>query len=280
MKLKDFIIPKTVREARAALKKLGDNGLVVAGGTALHFYGDQERTAVDITRIGLSGIRKKGGICRVGATTTLAELMAYSTKGWVLDLVARQTSTQQVRNISTLGGNVARVFPWADFPVVLLALDAEFVLLGKKERVVTADEFFDGQPARLLKHGDLLAWVEVPLLKAGQGFGFHKEKRVSASFSLMTMSALITIKGGKIREARVAAGSGVPFPRRLTAVEDLLKGRAPSAEVIAEAVRQGTAGVPWKGKEGMSDEYAAQLARVVLADVLEAALRQAKGGRS
>ena len=280
MKLREFIIPDDLRSARSALKKLGGEGLAMAGGTSLHFMGDNVKTAVDISRLGLSGIKKKNGAFLIGATSTLDELAKFKAPGWALGLAARRTSTQQIRNISTLGGNIVRVFPWADFPVALLALDATMHIAGKKERAVKADEFFEAQPARLFKAGDLLLRVETPALKKGQGFGYVKQSRVEAAFSMMTAAALLTVKGGRLQEVRVAVGAGVPFPRRLEGVEAALKGQPADAALFERAVEEGAAGVSWKGKEGMSDEYAAHLACVTIVDALAAALRQAKGGAS
>jgi CO/xanthine dehydrogenase FAD-binding subunit len=141
MKLNEFIIPEDLKAAKSALKKLGERGFAVAGGTSLHFLGVTEKTAVDLSHLGLSGIKKKGGSFLVGATTSLGELMKFRGQGWVLDQVALHTSTQQIRNMSTLGGNIVRVFPWNDFPVALLALDATMCIEGGKEKVYSADEY-------------------------------------------------------------------------------------------------------------------------------------------
>ncbi|OGV46120.1 MAG: hypothetical protein A2X46_12450 [Lentisphaerae bacterium GWF2_57_35] len=277
MNVREFVIPGSLREARMVLKKLGEKGMAVAGATALHFYGSMEKTAVDITRLGLSGIKKKGGFFEIGATTTLAGLMKYKGAGWVLNRVAGRVSTQQVRNISTVGGNIVRVFPWADLPVALLALDASFLVEGNKPWTIDADGFFKTQPANLFKTGDLLTKITAPALKKGQGFGYRKENRVNAAFSMMTAAAVVTVKGGKIRAVRLAAGAGIPFPRRLTNVEAALIGQPADIGEVGAAVAEGIRGISWKGKEGMSDEYAAQLARVTVADVLIEALQQAKG---
>lgn len=277
MKLNEFIIPDDLKSAKSALKKLGDKGFAVAGGTSLHFLAVTEKTAVDLSRLGLSGIQKKGGTFLIGATTTLGELMKHQGQGWVLDQVAVHTSTQQIRNMSTLGGNIVRVFPWNDFPVALLALDATLCIEGAKEKTYSADDYFDGQPFRLFKAGHLLTRIEVPALKKGQGFGYHKEVRLSAGFSLMTAAAKVTVKSGKLAEVRLALGAGISLPARLLEVEAALEGLSITAIPLQETVAKGTAMLSWKGKEGLSDDYAAHLGRVVLVDVLSAALRQAKG---
>ena len=277
MVLNEFIIPEDLRAAKSVLKKLGEKGFAVAGGTSLRFLSVSDKTAVDLSRLGLSGIRKKGGAFHIGATTCLDDLMRYRNQGWVLDQVALHTSTQQIRNISTLGGNLARVFPWNDFPVALLALDATLVIEGTKEKAYAADDYFDGQPLRLFKPGHLLTRIEVPALKKGQGFGYHKEVRLHAGFTLMTAAAVVTVKAGRIKSARVAVGGGIAFPARLFLVEAALEGQPADSPFLTQAVTNGTTELSWKGKEGLSDQYTAHLARVVLVDVLTAALQQAKG---
>jgi CO/xanthine dehydrogenase FAD-binding subunit len=279
MKIRDFVIPATLEEARARLRELGDEALPVAGGTAMRFFAEtSERIAVDITRIGLSGIGRENGSFRIGAATTLAYLAGHRDGGWVLGDVAGRVATQQVRNISTIGGNIARVFPWADLPVALLVLDATMTLLGEGEQVLGADEYFKSQPARLFRGGGLLTTVSVPAVAPPAGFGYHKEVRTSPGFSTMTAAVRVELDGGRIARARVAAGAALSFPRRIEGIEEKLAGRPAQEAEIERAVSEGARGVPWKGREGASDGYASHLAGVVLKDVLVEAVRRAGGG--
>ncbi len=269
MKFIDFATPSDEAEALAILKELGDDALPVAGGTALHFMADHStKTAVNIMLPGLAGIEKRNGMFRIGATTTLTDMMRFQEDGWVLSEPCRLVATHQIRNISTLGGNIARVFPWADMPVALLALSGEVVLRGDAERLFTMDEFFASQPARLFRSGELLTCVKVPVLTERTGFGYVKKGLTTEAFSMMTAAACLTIEDGLIKSARIAAGSALPFPRRLNALEERLVGRKPSTEFFADAVNAATKDIGWRGSEGMSDEYAANLARVTLCDAL------------
>ncbi|MBN1269261.1 MAG: FAD binding domain-containing protein, partial [Kiritimatiellae bacterium] len=273
--------PRTLDEARMVLRDLGDKAVPIAGGTALHFLPDEEpRTAVDLTRLGLSGIREEKGGYTIGATTTLADIMDYRAPDWAFHETTRRTSTHQIRNVSTVGGNIARVFPWADLPVALLALDARMIIQDQATREMAADEYFASQPARLFKNGTLLTGVRVPSLGEGMGFGYHKEVRTFAGFSLMTAAAVLTLDGNRIAQARLAVGAGVPLPRRLPDVEKSLVGQPAEAEAFEKAVAGGIADVSWKGREGMSDEYARHLAQVVLNDVLSLAAAYAEGRRA
>lgn len=277
MKLCDFVSPGSVQEARSTLKKLGDKGIPIAGGTALHFMQDHTPiVGVDITRLGLNYIRPEGDYYRIGATTPLADVQRYRANHWALHEICRRIATHQVRNISTIGGNIAHVFPWADLPVILLAMEAVMVIEDEQEYELSADKFFETQPAKLFRSGALLTAVKVPELKAHTGFGSIKEVRVAAGFSMMTAAAVLHLEGAAISRVRVAAGGAIPFPTRLPRVEEALQGKEATDQVFADAVKL-IDDIKWRGREGMSDEYARHLAEVALYDALQRAAQFAHG---
>lgn len=269
MKLSEFIRPTSLSAARDQLRELGPRGMALAGGTALHFMrAAAPYTAVDITPLGLSFIRPQGDSFLVGATTPLADIQRYRAPRWAMHEVCRRIATHQIRNISTIGGNICRVFPWADLPVVLLAMNARMVIYSGKEEEVGADEFFASQPAKRFRGGDLLSAVEVPVLRAHHGFGSVKTGRTAAAFSLVTVATVLELEDGNIKAARVAVGSAVPFPRRLPEVEAALIGREATTAVFQEAAAKAGDAAPWRGREGMSPEYSGHLTEVSLLDAL------------
>ena len=278
MKLCEFIRPASLKEARAALRKLGPKGMPLAGGTALHFLDNKASVSVvDITRLGLSYIRQKGAFFEIGATTPLADIQRYRGPRWAMHEICRRISTHQIRNISTIGGNIARVFPWADLPVVLLAMGARMVIYSGKNKEIPADEYFASQPARLFRGGDILAAVKIPVLKAHHGFGSVKASRNAAAFSLVTVAALLELRNGLIHSARVAVGSGIPFPKRLPSVEAALIGKPPSADAFRAAAALAGNDAKWYPQESLSAAYIGNLAEVSLVDALERAAEFARG---
>ena len=272
MKLSEFIRPASLSAARDNLRELGPKGMLLAGGTALHFMQDHTPvTAVDIMRLGLSYIKQEGDHYTIGATTSLADIQRYRAPRWALHEICRRISTHQIRNISTLGGNICRVFPWADLPVILLAMDARMVIYTGKDEEFSADEYFSYQPARRFLTGDILSAVKVPALQAHHGFGSIKVVRTQASFAMVTIAARLELAGNAIKSARVAAGSAIPFPRRLPSVEAALIGREATAAVFTEAAKMAGHDAPWRGREGMTPEYSRHLAEVTILDALERA---------
>jgi len=278
MRIVDFVLPASLAEAREALLELGPAGLPLAGATTLMFRpGHRPATAVDLTRCGLAGVTRVDGSFHLGAATPIADLQAFRADGWVLDRVAGTFVTQQIRNQSTVGGNVARVFPWSDFAVALQALDCWFVIEGAAPRRLGSDEYFKGQPARLYQPGDLLIRIEVPVVGPGEGFGYHKQTRTAAGFSQATAAAWLKVAGGRIQAARVALGAVVPLPRRLRELEAAVVGRSASERAVREAVGPALAGLKPVATAGFTREYVGHLATVVVGDVLAQALRIAGG---
>ena len=280
MRFDDFLIPQTLDEARQALEALGDRGYAFAGGTAFQYVSDRPgATAVDITRLGLRGIQATADGFRVGATTTLTDLVRFRAEGWVLDRVATRIPTHQVRNISTVGGNISRLFPWSDLPLALLVLEGRVVILGDDgERGYEALQFFTAQPLNRFGHADLVTAVEVPVVAPPLGFGFKKENTTNAAFALMTGAAAITLEGDRLAKVRLAANGALAVPQRLREVEAALQGQPAEPARFGPAIEGGIDGLEWRGREGMSDEFARHLGRVILQDVLEQALEAAKGG--
>lgn len=282
MKLVDFKRPPNLQEACDLLRKLGPQAIPIAGATSLVFMsGNELKVGVDINRVGLSGIARENGSFRIGSTTRIAELQEFADEGWVLNRVAVELASQQIRNMSTLGGNIARVFPWADFPVALLALGA-FAIIGDgaRERQIPANEFFGGQPMRLLQPGELVVRIEVPAVGSDTGFGYRKIKLKATGFSLITAAAWLKVEGPRIIEVRVALGGGVPFPARANEIEAALAQRVICESDLREVARQGLQNFKFREAEGMSATYIGELAAVVAGDVLVEAYAAAKERKS
>lgn len=281
MKLDDFVIPTDLAEARKSLKDLGDAGVLMAGGTSMVFVkGKGGGTAIDITRLGLDQIVVEPEGFTIGATTRIAQLQEFQANGWVLARVARLFSTQHIRNMSTVGGNIASIFPWNDLPVALLVLDCEVTVSGDTETVIPGTEFFSSQPRRYFKDGAILTSLKVKRLPVGTAFGYRKEVRTYADFSFATAAATVDLDGKRIKRVRASVGGAIPFPKRLTKVEEILTGRAVTKGGLGETaflklVQEGTKDIKWKGRGDVSDEYAGTLAAVTIRDAIADAASRA-----
>ena len=280
MKIKDFVFASTVLEARSMYREFCNASYYIAGGTSTCFVDPRSaKVVIDISRIPFNGISRKAGMFRIGAGTTIDDMMKYKGRGWVLDRVASVFANQHVRNVSTIGGNVSRIFYWSDYPVALRVLEGTIRVSGKTSRNVKISEAF----LNLSAHGEafrnaLLEFIEIPELGKGMGFGYSKDTRTYAAFSTATAAAYVKIVGGLISDVRVAIGAALPFPMRLFEIEESLKGK--------KAVRASIEGVSFEKmdkyrlvpREGMSLEYCRHLLKVKVIDVICEAMEEAAGG--
>ncbi len=132
----------------------------------------------------------------------------------------------------------------SDTAPALVALDAKFVLKSSKgERVIGAEEFFIGPAIDITrmtstKPEEILVAIRVPATFANAHFYFEKvADRNVWDFPLVNVAAAISVKNGMIDNCRIACGGVSCVPRRLTAVEQIVKGK-PIGEDIAKLAGQ------------------------------------------
>ena len=138
-KVEAFYRPGNVREALRLLQSGKGQARVLAGGTDVVVEGDDSvRFLIDITHAGLSYMRRRGAASVIGATTTMADLeeseMARTLAGGLLSRAARTCGSVPIRNLATLGGNMANGSPAADMATPLLVLDAAVVMVDARGR--------------------------------------------------------------------------------------------------------------------------------------------------
>jgi CO/xanthine dehydrogenase FAD-binding subunit len=198
---------------------------------------------LDVRRIpALQGIRRTETAIEIGAAVPESELLASPAVCQTLPLLAtalRGLGSVQIRNRGTLGGNLANASPAADSAVPLLLYDAEVDLVSNGgRRTVPLQGFFLGPGRTVLEQGEFIRTVRVPMPEAEYRTFYHKVgKRRALTIAIASLGALIRVDKGSIREARFAAGSVAPVPLRLHAVEERLRGSAPTEEAIAAARR-------------------------------------------
>jgi len=241
-KVEAFYRPANVREALRLLSSGKGHARVVAGGTDVVVEGgDSVRFLIDITRAGLSYIRHRGTACVIGATTTMAELEAsdviQALAGGLLSRAARSCGSVPIRNLATLGGNMANASPAADMATPLLVLDAAVVMADSKGRrkLPLAEYLAAARTGRYAKA--LLVEVVIPDPPRGKGcqWSFQKLGRTAVDISLVNVSAGLQLDSrGRVKWARIALGSVAPAPMRATGAEQRMAGRILDQALLAE----------------------------------------------
>jgi aerobic carbon-monoxide dehydrogenase medium subunit len=195
---------------------------------------------VDIGRIpGLKGISASGASLRIGSLTTHAELAAspaLQSACPILTEAASLVGDSQVRNVGTIGGNIAHADPASDLPAVLLALDATIHAAGPNgERTIPVGEFFQGMMTTALGSDEILTAIEVPAKKAGQGMAYVKFSHPASRYAVIGVAAVVEVANGICTSARVAIGGLLPAPVRCGEVERAIEKQRLSPEELSRA---------------------------------------------
>lgn len=217
----------------------------LAGGTdllaAMRAGKDSPELVVDLKGLpGLSGIGSgEKGRLWIGALTTIHSLETNENirnQATVLFEGAQSLGSWQVRNRGTIGGNLANGAPTADTAVPLLALDAEIIIwspLG--ERRMPATSFWLGAGKTILRPGEIITGVEIPL-KQGTSSAYTKlGPRQAMDIAIASAAVVIKTGGGTVEEVQIALGGAGPTPVRARSAEAYLAGRPARAENIRHA---------------------------------------------
>lgn len=237
-------------EMSAALKLLdqhGEKATILAGGTDLvpkiNYCDLKPDVLVYIGGLGLDYIREDDGKLVIGAATPTAKIAAselVAKKASSLADAARQSGAVTVRNAATIGGNLGNASPAADLATTLLVLDAQLLLRSARgDRSVALKDFFIGPGRTVLKPGELIVEVSVPLSK-GKAVFLKLGRRKAMTLSVVNVAVHLEMDGKRrwekltCQEARIALGSMAPTPLRCAKAEGLLKGQVLDKALIAQ----------------------------------------------
>lgn len=239
----------SVDDALAKLAATSGTGKLIAGGHSLvplmKFRLNEPSTLIDIARIpGLAGVREQDGALEIGAATVHHEVATSSVLQAQCPVVSDAAATigdPQVRNRGTLGGSLAHADPAADYPAVMLAVDAEIVMQGPDGgRVVSAADFFQGLFTVDLSADEIITAIRFSPTRTAS---YAKLYQRASRFAIVGVAAALDVADGAVRSARVGLTGAGSHAVRLTAVEEALVGRAATPEAVAETAEGAGAGL-------------------------------------
>jgi carbon-monoxide dehydrogenase medium subunit len=243
----EYLRPKTIPEAVALLQQHGDDAKILSGGQSLipmmKLRLARPGFLVDINAItGLSYIKEEGGFLKIGGLTREAELEASSVvrqKYPLLMDTASVIADPQVRNMATVGGNLAHGDPANDHPAAMIALGAQVVATGAKgERVIPIEEFFVTLFTTALKHDEILTEIRVPVPPPKSGGAYFKLERKVGDFATAAAAVQLTLEGGgAVQKVGIGLTNVGPTPIKARKAEDFLKGKKPDAATLAQAAQ-------------------------------------------
>ncbi|MEW6592340.1 MAG: FAD binding domain-containing protein [Candidatus Hadarchaeota archaeon] len=261
----EFHHPKNLAEAARLLKR--QSSLSVAGATSFTRK-PKVSHLVDITRLGLDYIKADKSSIRVGAGATISDLEKSEAAGLASGILRAACSTLSdtpLRNMITVGGDIACRFPWANLPPALLVLDAEVIMAGLK-RPVPLEKFLSSRQ----KSSDLIKEVVIPRSLPGKG-SFIKFAMTKTDYSILTVAAYAEMAERNISKVRLAV-SGSCKLGRLKKLEWELEGMAP--EAVESAVRNNLPNITMYKSILASEGHL----REVLGVIIQRALADVMGG--
>jgi aerobic carbon-monoxide dehydrogenase medium subunit len=242
----DYLEPTTVAEACALLKRHGGEAKVFAGGshvTILLKQGlYQPKALINIKRIPelkrLSFDASEG--LTIGALVTHRELETSALvreKFPVLCEAEREVANIRVRNMGTVGGNLASGEPLTDLSQIFIALDAKLKISGPNgQRSLLVEQLFIDFYTTGLAEDEIITQVVIPPLPTKSGIEYI---RFSSSSVVDKPSAgvavRLTLDKETVQTARIVLGCVGPTPVRARKADALITGKKPTAELIAEA---------------------------------------------
>lgn len=243
----EYVAPRTIDEACSLLAEHPKEALPLAGGTDLLVKMKQRRSVprylVNLKAIpGMDEIAydESDGL-RIGALATVQSLknsVIIKRHCKILAQAAGVESSIQIRNVATLGGNIANASPAADVPLALLALGASVVLArcgGQRE--VLLEEFFTGPGKSVLQPGEIISEIHVPSLRGRTGGSYLKHAVRRTDIAIVSVAVLVRLGEDGCDDAKIALGSVAPTVFRAKRAEQVLVGKRITDELAGEAAQ-------------------------------------------
>lgn len=243
----EYLRPNTIPEAIALLQQHGEDAKILSGGQSLipmmKLRIARPAYLIDINRIsGLSYIKEEGGFLKIGGLTREAELEAsplIRSKYPILLDTSLVIADPQVRNLATVGGNLAHGDPANDHPATMLALGAQVVATGSRgERIIPIEEFFLTLFGTALLPGEILTEIRVPVPPARSGGAYFKLERKVGDFATAAVAAQVTLDAsGSVQRAGIGLTNVGPTPIKAKKAEDFLRGKKLDEANIRQAAQ-------------------------------------------
>jgi aerobic carbon-monoxide dehydrogenase medium subunit len=241
----DYCRPKTISEAISLLQQHGDAAKILSGGQSLipmmKMRLAQPEYLIDINQIsGLEYIEEEDSYLKIGALTREADLEASdlirSKYPLILD-TAFSIADPQVRNLATVGGNLAHGDPANDHPATMLALNAEVVAIGPNgKRNIPITDFFLSLFTTALEPNEILTEIRIPIPPPRSGGAYFKLERKVGDFATVGVATQVTVDPTTTcQEAGIGLTNVGGTPIKAKKTEEFLRGKALDDGNISQA---------------------------------------------
>jgi carbon-monoxide dehydrogenase medium subunit len=229
----------------------------------------------------LAYIREEDGALVIGAMTresALEDSPLVTGKYQLLADTAVVIADPLVRNMATVGGNIAHADPANDHPATMLAYNAEVVARGPNgSRTIAIDDFFTGLFENSLAENEILTQIRIPNPGPHSGGAYIKVERKVGDYAVAAVAVQLTMAGDTCSAVRIGLTNVNPVPMRAVRAEQALTGQVVT-EAVLEAAGQAAAAEcePSADLRG-SEAYKRDLSRVLTKRAIRKAIERAKG---
>lgn len=285
MILKKVYKPETIKEALKLLNKYSSSGKIIAGGTDLIIHLKENKldleTLIDISDIkDMKFIKEENDFIEIGANITFNELINNdiineNIKG-LID-AAKNIGSPQIRNRGTIGGNICNGSTAADIVPPLLSLDSILTIMTKdKTREIPLEKIYIDNGKVDLKENEIL--YSIKFIKPSQNLSFIKlGLRKALAITKINISVLLDIDDdNKIIEIRIASGALEKHPIRERNLENFLKDKVLSNELIDKAKDIFTKELENRLGARYSKEFKLDVSKSILEKALKEACEKSK----
>ena len=281
----DYQEPTTLKKTFSLMEKYGDDARVMAGGTALIIMMRQRlltpKVVISLGRIPkfdrITYNNKDGLRIGAGARHRDIELSAAVHKHYpLLHETFRKVAQPRIRNMGTVGGNLAGGDPLTDPGASLFALDAEVTLTSSKgQRRLRLDEFFIDYYQTALEPGELLTEIHVPLPQRPGWSHIKFTPRSIEDFATVGVAITLKANNGTCEDVRIGLNSVASTIVRARKAEEVLRGKPITDTALQEMGEvAATECDPTDDNRG-SAEYKLDLVRVLVPRAAKEAFERA-----
>jgi len=240
----ELVEPRTIEEALALLDPDDDQVRPLGGGTALMLMMKagvfRPKRLVSLRKLAkLIGIAASEGSLAIGALTPLSDVersAAVASGAPVIVRAMRRLSNVRVRNVATIGGNLAHGDPHMDLPPVLMALDASIVVLGRGgSRSLKVEDLFAGYYETVLKRDEIIAELRIPPQGARRAAYLKCTTGSADDWPALGVAVSLEADSNVMRAPRVVVSAATEKAIRLKGAEHALSGAAIDDSVLARA---------------------------------------------
>jgi len=261
------------RNACSLLARYGADASILAGGTDLMVAVNQAQRPLEVVvhlgSLGLDSIQTTETELILGAAATHTEIARsplVRDKAPLLAEAVLGIGSPAIRNMGTIGGNIANASPAADGSVALLALRARVKLVSTRgERVVDLEDFFTGYGETVLRPDELLQEVILPIHHAANRWRWHKlGQRNGSVCAVISVAIALRVEADLCSHARIAMGTVASTPLLASRAGEILSGHRLDEPLVERAIAVASESIPERDGARASAWYRRRICEVTL----------------